>query len=59
MIMVWKKNSFSFSDVTMLGYGCSVYKCPQFYDRDLYKYQVLPILCLGMFENDNGENFIK
>ena len=55
----WKNSSFTFADVYMLGYECGVSQCIQFYDRYLYTYQVLPRSCLGMFEVDNGENFIK
>ena len=38
----WKNSSFTSADVSMLGYGWGVSHYPQFYDPDLYKYQVLP-----------------
>ena len=43
----------------MLGYGCGVSRYYQFYDRALYKYQVLPRTHLESFEDDNVENLIK
>ena len=39
----------------MLGYGYGVSHYPQFYYRDLDKYQVLARPYLGSFEGDNGE----
>ena len=29
----WKEQFFNSADVSMLGYGCRVSLCPQFYDR--------------------------
>ena len=47
---------FTYAGVSLLVYGCGVYQHPQFYDKDLDKYQVLPRPYLGSFDGDNGEN---
>ena len=55
-----KKNSYLTSaDVSMLGNGCGVSQYPQFYDRELDKYQVLPRPYLRYFEVFPGDKFIK
>ena len=38
----WKKNYFTSSDVYMLGFGCGMSQCPQFYVKYLDMYQVSP-----------------
>ena len=42
----------------MLGYGCGVSQYPQFYDKDLDMYQVLPRPHMGSFEGFPGHNYI-
>ena len=40
----------------MLGCGCGVSQYPQFFDRELDKYQLLPRPYLVSFEGYPGEN---
>ena len=42
----------------MLGYGCDVSQCPQFYDKDLDMYQVLPRPYIGSFDGLPGDKLI-
>ena len=46
---VWKNSYFNSADVSMLGYGCGVSQYPQFYDKELDRYQVLPHPYRGYF----------
>ena len=55
----WKNGYFYSSDAAMLGNGCGVSQYPQFYDRELDKYQVLPRPYLRYFEVFPGDKFIK
>ena len=55
----WKNIFSNFDGVSMLGYGCGVSQYPQFYDRDLDKYQVLPHPYLGSLEFFPREKSIK
>ena len=43
----------------MLGYGFGVSQYPQFYDKDIDMYQVLPRPYKGSFDGFPGENFMK
>ena len=43
----------------MLGYAYGVYQYPQFYDKELDKYQVLPRTYRGYFEGFPGDKFVK
>ena len=52
----WKNILFTSADISMLRYACGVSQYPQFYDRELDKYQVLPRPYLVYFKGDNGEN---
>ena len=54
-----KNSYFTSADVSMLGYGCGVYHYPQFYDKFLDMYQVLPRLYRGYFEVFSGDKFVK
>ena len=51
-----EKQIFASTDVSVLIYGCGVSQYPQFYDQDLYNYQVLPRPYLGYFDSYPGEN---
>ena len=42
----------------MLGYGCDVSQCPQFYDKDLDMYQVLPRPYIGSFDGFHGDKLV-
>ena len=42
----------------MLGCGCGVSQYPQFYDKDLDMYQVLPRPYIGYIEGIPGDKFI-
>ena len=42
----------------MLGYGCGVSQYPQFYDKDLDMYQVLPRPYIGSFDGLPGDKLI-
>ena len=46
----WKNRYFTYADVSMLGYGCGMSQCPQFYVKDLDMYQVLPCPYIGSFD---------
>ena len=50
---------FNSSNIYIIGYGCGVSHYPQFYNQDIYKYQVLSCPYLGSFENYPEEKFIK
>ena len=54
-----KNSSFASADVFMLGYGRGVSQYPQFYDKVLDMYQVLPRPYIGYFDCFPGDNFIK
>ena len=54
-----KNSYFTSADVYMLIYGCGVSQYPQFYDKDLDMYQVLPCPYIGSFEGFPGDKFIK
>ena len=43
----------------MLGYGYGVSRYPQFYDKELNRYHVLPLPYRGFFEYFPGEKFVK
>ena len=45
----WENVYFTSADVPILGYGCGVSRYNQFYDKDLYMYQVLPRPYLASF----------
>ena len=54
-----RENSyFTLADVSMLGYGCDVSQCPQFYDKDIDMYQVLPRPYIGSFDGLPGDKLI-
>ena len=38
----WKNSSHIPADMAMLGYGCGVSVYPQFYDRELKSFHMLP-----------------
>ena len=55
-----RKNIYFISaDVSMLLYGYGVSHYPQFYDRALDMYQVLPHPYMGSFDGFPGDFFIK
>ena len=43
----------------MLVYGCGMSQYPQFYDKYLDMYQLLPHPYMGSFEGFHGDKFIK
>ena len=55
----WKNIFSNSAGVSMLGYGCGVSQYPQFYDKELYRYQVLPRPYRGSFEGLPGYKFVK
>ena len=54
----WKNSYFTSADLYMLGYGCSVSQYPQFCDKDLDMYQVLPRPHIGYFNGYLGDKLI-
>ena len=54
-----EKQFFTFADVSMLGYGCGVSQYPQFYDKGLDRYQMLPHTYRVYFEGFPGDSFLK
>ena len=54
-----KNSYFTCSNVSMLGYGWGVSQYPQFYDKDLDMYQLLPGLYIGSFDGFTGHKLIK
>ena len=53
------KSYFTSADVSMLGYVCGVSQYPQFYDKYLDIYQVLPRPYIGYFDGFPGHKLIK
>ena len=53
------KGYLTSADVSMLGYGCGVSQCPQFYAKYLDMYQVLPRPYIGYFDGFSGDKLIK
>ena len=58
MVLI-EKQFYTSADVYMLGYGCGMSQYPQFYDKELDRYQVLPRPYRGSFEGFPGEKFVK
>ena len=54
---VWKYSYFTSADIPMLDYGCGVSHYPQFYDKDLDRYQVLPRTFRDYFEGFPVDKF--
>ena len=55
----WENSYFTSADVFMLGYACGVSQYPQFYDKHLFMYQVLPRPNIGYFDGFTVDRFIK
>ena len=55
----WKTSYHNSADVSMLGYGFGVSQYPQFYDKELDMYQVLPRPYRGSFEGLPRDNIVK
>ena len=56
---VWENSDFTSADISMLGYGCGVSQYHQFYDKELFIYQLLPRPYKGYFEVFPGYKFVK
>ena len=54
----WENSYFTSTDVYIIGYGFSVSQYPQFYVRDLYMYQLLPLPYIGSFDSCPGDKSI-
>ena len=50
-----KNSNHISSDAYMLGYGCGVSQYPQFFDKDLDMYQMLPCPYLRSFDGCPGD----
>ena len=57
--LVWKAQFFKSVDVLMLGHGCGVSQCPQFYDRIKNKYQMLPCSYVGSYIGEKVHQFFQ
>ena len=58
MVLVWKNSYFNSAGFSMLGYVCGVSQYPQFYDKCLDMYQVLPRPYIGSFDGFPGDKLI-
>ena len=54
-MMMVENSSFSYTGVSMLGYGCGVFQYPHFYYQELDRYKVLPRPYRGSSEGFPGE----
>ena len=54
----WENSYFTYAYVSMLGYGCAVSQYPQFFDKYLDTYQMLPRPFIGYFGGFLGDKLI-
>ena len=55
----WKNSSHKYADVAMLGYGCGVSTYPQFYDKDLKTFHMLPRPYIRSFDGHCSDQVFK
>ena len=55
----WKAQFFKTADVSILGHGYDVSQYPQFYDRIIYIYQMLPRPYVGIYVGEEGRQFLQ
>ena len=55
----WKNSSHKSADVAMLGYGCGVSTYPQFYDKDLKSFHMLPRPYIISFDGQCSDQLLK
>ena len=55
----WKNSSHKSADVAMLGYGCGVSMYPQFYDKDLKSFHMLPRPYIRYFDGKYSDQIKK
>ena len=55
----WKNSYHKYTDVSMLGYGCVVSTYPQFYDKDLKSFHMLPRPYIRSFDGQCYDQVLK
>ena len=55
----WKNSSHISADVAMLGYGCGVSVYPQFYDKELKSFHMLPRPYIRSFDGQCSDLILK
>ena len=55
----WKNSSHKSADVAILGYGCGVSTYPQFYDKDLKSFHMLPRPYIRSFDGNCSDQVLK
>ena len=55
----WKNSSHISADVAMLGYGCGVSVYPQFYDKKMNSYHILPRPYIRSFDGQCSDLIFK
>ena len=55
----WKNSYHKSADVAMLGYGCGVSMYPQFYDKKLKSFHMLPRPYIRYFDGQSSDLIFK
>ena len=55
----WKNSSHISTDVAILGYGCGVSVYPQFYDKELESFHMLPRPYIRSFDGQCSDLILK